>query len=161
MRCHYNPSFTNTYKGTAYRWTIGWATGGGKDLGKNSHEDRPARGDDFLMEIYRQVGDEKIVISSGHGSWLSHFVIDDECVWRIEDPVPQWISYQKPLNSGDERLASDTQNRADMPYIFNRLLEDAETKKIELEEQQRSDKKARVQAQKRRDEYIDSDNPYN
>lgn len=37
LRVHYNPNFNNSYKGTAYRWTIGWATGGGKDLGKNEH----------------------------------------------------------------------------------------------------------------------------
>ena len=36
LKFEFNPNFTNTYKGAAYRWTIGWATGGGKDLGKNA-----------------------------------------------------------------------------------------------------------------------------
>ena len=81
-------------------------------------------------------------------------------MWRVEDPIPQWIGYQKPLNTGDIRLESDSQNRADVPYIFNKVLEEAEVKKLELEELQRKDKKLRIAAKERRDNAIDDDNPY-
>ena len=103
------------------------------------------------------MGDEKIVISKGHGSWLSHLIIDDEVVWRIEDPVPQWVSYQKPLKSGDLRLESDSQNRADFPYIFNKRMDEAEVKKVYLEEMQRHDKKLRIAANEKREQ---EQNPY-
>ena len=47
-----------------------------------------------------------------------------------------------------------------MPYIFNKLMEEAEVKKLELENLQRNDKKLRIEAKERRDNAIDSDNPY-
>ena len=52
-------------------------------LGKNAKSSRPARSDDIELKFYNEESTEPIF--EGHGSWLSHLIIDGKEVWRIED----------------------------------------------------------------------------
>ena len=49
----------------------------------------------------------------GHGSWLSHLILDDKLMWRIDEEVPQW---KEPgdLSEGTMWLESDTRKRDDV-----------------------------------------------
>jgi hypothetical protein len=142
----YNPNFDKSWKGVASRYTVGWFK---NTLGHNHKTNRPARGDDVIVKIIKRAdknysgkpdvleqGDE--LVAEGDGSWLSYLKIDDVVIWRIEDPVPQW----KPigdLSSGDLLLESDTSKRQDVPFMRASNWEEAEVKKVELEELQRAD----------------------
>ena len=77
MRCEiqYNPSFNKGLSGTAYRYTLGWIPRM-NNLGKNEKGSRSARSDDIDIKIYES-RDSTEPICEGHGSWLSHLIIDD------------------------------------------------------------------------------------
>ncbi len=45
-------------------------------------------------------------MSEGGGSWLSHLIIDDEIIWKIEDTIPKWKDDGELLKS-DSRLRID------------------------------------------------------
>ena len=77
MRCEiqYNPNFNKGLSGIAYRNTIGWIPGM-NTLGSNSKSSRPARSDDIEIKIYKD-GDNTNPVSEGHGSWLSHLILDE------------------------------------------------------------------------------------
>ena len=45
-------------------------------------------------------------MSEGGGSWLSHLIIDDEIIWKIEDTSPKWKDDGELLKS-DSRLRID------------------------------------------------------
>lgn len=83
----YNPSFNRSLSGIAYRNTLGWLPGM-NGLGQNKEQGRAARADDVSVEVFRfdkETG--KVVgeaVARGHGSWLSHLIVDGEVVWRIE-----------------------------------------------------------------------------
>ena len=50
-------------------------------LGKNAKSSRPARSDDIELKFYND--DESTdPIFEGHGSWLSHLIIDDKEIVR-------------------------------------------------------------------------------
>lgn len=68
---------------------------GGKK--KDDSKERAKRADDVHIEICqlsdnaqdrKSKKDEKIVLASGEGSWLSHLILDGEVIWRIEEDVP-------------------------------------------------------------------------
>lgn len=77
MRCEvqYNPNFNQGLSGMAYRNTFGWLPGM-NNLGQNSKAQRTARADDIDIKIFEN-DDAKEPICEGHGSWLSHLIIDD------------------------------------------------------------------------------------
>lgn len=66
--------------GIAYRNTFGWLPGM-NSLGTNKTQNRPARADDITVEILKRSGTNKKskpeIVSKGHGSWLSHLILDD------------------------------------------------------------------------------------
>ena len=45
---------------------------------------------------------------TGSGSWLSHLMLDNETIWRIEDPVPTWTEAEDRMSDGTPLLASDS-----------------------------------------------------
>lgn len=97
-------------------------------------------------------GKEREILSEGQGSWLSHLRLDDEIVWRIQDPVPLWLERDgsKVMTDGTMILPSDTDWRMDIEEIKNRNWEKAEQYKSEMEQVQRDDEKLRKEAAKRR-----------
>ena len=135
----YNPNFNAGASGTAYRYTVGWLPGM-NTLGKNKKSERKARSDDFDIKIYNS---ENKVLSEGYGCWLSHLIIDEKLFWRIEDELPKWNDFGV-LNDGTKILESDTRNRQDVPPMISKNWEEAENAKLQLEEQQRKDKKLRA-----------------
>ena len=56
------------------------------------------------------------VVSSGTGSWLSHLIMDDEVLWRIQEEVPQWQERDDSgrMSNGQIILPSDTRGRPDI-----------------------------------------------
>lgn len=69
----------------------------GKWFGKKNNEtaERAKRADDIHIEIcqlsdndQKKKKEEKIILASGEGSWLSHMTMDGETIWRIEEDVP-------------------------------------------------------------------------
>jgi len=55
----------------------------------------------------------------GSGSWLSHLTINNEVLWRIEDPVPTWMDPEEKMGNGTSLLASDSIKRGDLEHIKN------------------------------------------
>ena len=85
-------------------------------LGNNKEQNRPARADDITVEISKTNSkNKKEVLSTGHGSWLSHLIIDSEVVWRIEQDLNQWESFSedKRFKDGTILLESDSHLRKD------------------------------------------------
>ena len=119
----YNPSFNKGLTGIAYRNTFGWLPGM-NGLGQNKDQGRPRRADDISVEIFKTDGGNKKskpeLVSSGFGSWLSHLLLDDEIVWRIEQEVPQWESFSddKKFSDGTPLLESDSFCRADFKEML-------------------------------------------
>jgi hypothetical protein len=152
MRCeiHYNPNYQQGAKATAYRYTVGWLAG--NQLGNNDKANRTARSDDVDIKIFEN--DEATEpVSEGHGSWLSHLIIDEKILWRIEDESNNitWKEYGDYSN-GMFALPSDTCQRIDVAPIQNNEWEEAEANKLKLEQLQRNDKKLRKEAEKRREQ---------
>jgi hypothetical protein len=54
------------------------------NLGKNTKSSRTARSDDIEIKFYKD-DETKEPMMEGHGSWLSHLIIDNQVLWRIED----------------------------------------------------------------------------
>ena len=79
----------------------------------------------------------------GHGSWLSHIIIDDKEMWHIKDEVPSWDFTSDDLGDGSKRMVSDTYKREDAELIRQEKWEQAEDTKFAMEEVQRNDKKLR------------------
>ena len=138
-----------------------WGSLASKLGGKKKNEDEPAkpkRGDDVIITIYQKPNQvskkkvDKIVLATGDGSWLSHLNFNGKTVWTIEDEVPQWIEERKDgkLRDGSRVLPSDMMNRTDIPFMIERNWEEAEKAKVEMEQQQRDDRKLREAAEKRR-----------
>jgi hypothetical protein len=77
-------------------------------LGTNSKSSRPARSDDIEIKIY-QDDDLKEILCEGHGSWLSHLILDDKEVWRIEEKENQvnWKEFGD-FSNGMKSLSSDS-----------------------------------------------------
>lgn len=131
----FNPNFNSGVGGAVYRNTIGWIPGM-NGLGKNKSKNqgsRDARGDDFAVTI-RQIiakieksgkGIEK-TIATGSGSWLSHLIINNEVLWRIEDPCPRWVEPAERMADGTPVLESDSRCRSDLYYIQTQQWETAE-----------------------------------
>lgn len=94
--------------------------------------------------------DEKIVLSQGEGSWLSHLVLDGEVKWRIEEDVPQWDTESLVLSDGTKRLPSDMEFRTDIQPMIEKDWKTAEEAKTQMEDQQAYDQKLRNEAAKRR-----------
>jgi hypothetical protein len=66
-----------------------------KEDKKEEVKERAKRDDDIHIEVcqlsdneQKKKKEEKIVLASGSGSWLSHLILDGEVVWRIEEDVP-------------------------------------------------------------------------
>lgn len=98
---HYYPTSDNSYRGMIGRGAKGLVGGiAGKLWGssKAKEEEKPKDwADEVQIKIY-QVSDNimdkskpnKIEVCSGNGRWLSHLIMDNKVVWRIEEQVPQW-----------------------------------------------------------------------
>ena len=72
-------------------------------------------------------------MSSGGGSWLSHLVLDDEVVWRIENDVPLWAPLGETFSDGTKILPSDMEKRPDIPHMLAKDWESAEREKVNME----------------------------
>lgn len=150
----YNPNFNQGVTGIAYRNTFGWLPGM-NGLGQNKNQGRPARADDISVEISKTTGEDKKskpeIVSKGHGSWLSHLILDDEVVWRIEEKVPEWESFtdDKRFSDGTILLESDTFLRGDFKEMLLENWEQAEEEKLALEKLQRRDRAGRTEAKKK------------
>ena len=122
------PEFDNTYKGVVNR-TFNWLSFGLlQDKSNNPITGRPNRADDVIIQVYKE--DEELY--NGHGSWLSHLIIDEKEVWRIEDPLPE----QKPfgdLSDDLKVLPSDSAYRKDVIEMKQQNWEEAEHRKLEME----------------------------
>ena len=153
MSCEitYNPNYNNSASGTAYRWTVGWIPSM-NGLGKNELANRDARADDIHIRFYKNASDEekKELVCEGHGSWTSYIEIGGTVMWKITNDLPLWKSKSKGISDNQLMLESDSQNRIDVPFIYNSIWEEAEKAKVELEELQRADKKLRVKAGEKR-----------
>lgn len=92
--------------------------------------------DCFTVEIYQTAGEgkkqQKVTISKGSGSWLSHLEIDGLVYWKhVENQ--SIIAIPKIL------LPSDSRIREDRRLIIENKLADAQKVKIELETRERTD----------------------
>ena len=124
---HYNPWTDNTYQGMFKRgFKKAWGLTSWKKK-QADPEERPKRADDVHIEIYmkpenagKKTKDDKVVLSSGMGSWLSHVVMDDETLWRIEEYVPQWSPVADKLSDGTIVLPSDMEKRPDIPPMVEK-----------------------------------------
>jgi hypothetical protein len=56
------------------------------------------------------------VICEGGGSWLSHLVIDNKVLWKIEDPIPKWKNVD---DKSENLLPSDTKFRLEINDLIN------------------------------------------
>jgi hypothetical protein len=72
------------------------------------------------------------VVSEGYGCWLSHLIISDLLMWRIEDECPKWNDYGV-LSDGLQVLESDTRKRKDVLPMIQEQWDEAEKGKLELE----------------------------
>jgi len=107
------------------------------------------RADDVHISIYKVADSkkkDKEILSNGEGCWLSHLILDGECVWKIEDEIQPW----KERSPSDFILPSDMMHRSDIPFMIEKKWEEAEHAKVEMEELQRKDKKLRDEAEARR-----------
>ena len=77
-------------------------------LGKNAKSSRPARSDDIELKFYND-DQSTDPIFEGHGSWLSHLIIDDKDIWRIEDKdnKVEWKKFGD-FSNGMISLSSDS-----------------------------------------------------
>ena len=91
-----------------------------------------------------------MVLSSGSASWLSHLILDDEIVWRIQDDVPQFLPASEKQKDGTTVLPSDFERRPDLPYMILKDWKIADDLKNKLEQVQRNDRKLRETAEKKR-----------
>ena len=78
------------------------------NLGHNAKAQRTARADDIDIKIFEN-DDATEPIAEGHGSWMSHLIIEDEVLWRIEDPknMKRWKGFGE-YSDGTVGLLSDT-----------------------------------------------------
>jgi len=100
----------------AYRNTLGWLPGM-NNLGQNAKAQRTARADDIEIKIFNEDDPSKL-LSEGHGSWLSHMVLDEEVLWKIEDPknLLTWKKFGE-YTDGTVGLSSDSFQRIDVEPI--------------------------------------------
>ena len=104
---HYNPWSDNTYSGT-FKRALKWGFGKVKKPKDAPQGAKVRRGDDIFISINQitesnanaaQSNDkkdkkskgkeeEKIVLASGEGSWLSHLIFEGKVWWRIEEDIP-------------------------------------------------------------------------
>ena len=103
--------------------------------------------DDLIIKIYKFESDEKEklndenIVCTGYGSWLSHIDFEGKEYWKLSDPICEW------LEDVPEMLPSDSLHREDLIKMKQQEWEEAETKKVEMEELQRADKKLRLAAE--------------
>ena len=155
---HYNPweeagGVIKTFK-KAFKWTFGRALGGGAKEEQPDEDARPKRADDIVLNIYQRketgVEEGQELIASGEGSWLSHFQINGEMVWRITDDVPLWNTLGETMTDGTCVLPSDMERRPDIPHMLRKDWKKAEEEKVKMEELQRHDARLRKAADDRR-----------
>lgn len=77
---------------------------------------------------------DKVVLSSGSGTWLSHLVLDDELVWKIEDDIPLWLEVSETFSDGTKLLPSDMGMRKDIPAMLIKDWDTAENEKNFIEQ---------------------------
>lgn len=115
---------------------------------------KPYRGDDLIVDIYREVQNkkkkiEKVQLAKGTGSWLSHLIFDDQVVWKITDDVPQFLPVSDRQRDGMLVLPSDMERRPDIPFMIKKEWNAAEEQKLKIEQIQRDDRKLREEAAKK------------
>jgi hypothetical protein len=118
--------------------TVAKLTSGFKNLfgrGSKSVEEKVLN-DTFSVEIFST--DDRQVLASGVGSWLSFVEIDGEALWQVTDKVNNnWNDDVKG------RLQSDSTNRLDSQFIRIKDFDKAQKEKDLLENTQRLDVKIR------------------
>ena len=87
---------------------VGRFFGAGKGKGDNQLTQRVNRADDVIITVTKK--DQEIAYQ-GHGSWLSHLIIDDKEIWRLEDEVPKWKDMTEGLSDNTKILPSDSDLR--------------------------------------------------
>jgi hypothetical protein len=131
---------------------LGWGSKKAKE------EEPPANhADEIQMKIY-QVSDNlmdkskpnRVEVCSGSGRWLSHFIIDNKVVWRIEEQVPQWQVRGDRMLDGTPVLPSDMESRPDIALMYEKKYPEAEAARAELTGQCRKDAELRKAAAKAR-----------
>ena len=156
---HYNPWDDNSYKQMIGKALNFKKFGIGKKKEEEAKDQRPKRADDIIIQISQNSNttdkklakkQEKVVLSKGEGSWLSHLVLDNEVVWKIEDDVPLWSPVSEVFSDGTKMLPSDMERRTDIPPMLIKDWDAAEKEKTEMEQQQRDDEKRRDAAAKKR-----------
>lgn len=94
------------------------------------------------------------MVAEGSGSWLEYVQFNGKVYWTIDDDKPEWIMVndrERVIESLREYLLpSDSQLRDDMQPLKDKNFEDAERRKMALEEIQRKDKKNRHAHEKER-----------
>jgi len=136
---HYNPweeggGMMKTFT-KAFKWTFGLKKPAEKEEDPLA---RPKRSDDIALSIYRRkatgVEEGQELIGSGEGSWLSHFQINGQIIWRITDDVPLWNDLAERLSDGSVVLPSDMERRGDIPPMLRKDWKKAEEEKVRMEE---------------------------
>jgi len=62
-------------------------------------------------------GKKDKVVSKGNGSWLSHLIMDDKLMWRVEEHIPNWILTDR-FSDGTILLESDSNHRDDLKHMI-------------------------------------------
>ena len=131
---HYNPWEDNSYSGMM-KSAIKWGFGKKK---KKKEGEVVKRKDDVHVQIFKTQTDDEVkakkpreVLSTGTGSWLSHLMMDDEVLWRIQEEVPQWTERDDSgrMSNGNIILPSDTRTRSDIQPMIEKDWTEAEKNK--------------------------------
>lgn len=144
----FNPSFENTYSGMLSR-TASWIGGGKKDK-VNKITNRVGRVDDLIVSVYKykeKPTETTDLQYEGHGSWLSHLIIDGKEMWRIEQEWEAWREFND-ISNDFKVLESDSENRPDLKSMRQNEWDLAEDEKFAMEQLQRKDKANRLKAEK-------------
>jgi hypothetical protein len=132
--------------------TVAKLTSGFKNLfGRSSKtQEEKVLNDTLSLEIFSTEDQERKVLASGFGSWLSFVEIDGETLWQVTDPVQNnWSEECKG------RLESDSTNRLDSQFIRIKDFNKAQKEKDLIENNQRLDAKIRKAADKKHKAHSD------
>lgn len=69
---------------------------------------------------------QRVPLSSGSGSWLSHIEFDGVKYWDVEQRFPEW-EMPTERDGGDALLESDSSKRADYESIKEKNFDQADT----------------------------------
>jgi len=129
IKFSYNPTGTVTKITSGFKSLFGY--------GRKSQSEK-VYNDAFAIEIFSTETEERRVLASGVGEWLSFIEIDGELLWKVNDQVKdKWVEEAKG------KLPSDSSHRLDAQFIRIKDFEKAQKEKDLLENNQRTDAKIR------------------